>query len=148
MALAGLALLSVVARPLWDVLVFVVEEPFPDHGAAVVFFINESPQEVRLLSFQLGGRERLGEAPPSDGYAVAGPSGRGSQTIFLVSVLAGPNQAAIRYRVGAAEEEFEFDVELVELSQCDVRVWFGADGPCASPCVDPRPAAYGGTWRH
>jgi hypothetical protein len=150
MALAGVALLSAVARPLWDILVFAFEEPFPDHGGAVVFFINESPEEVRLLSFRLGEREELGEARSGDGYAVTGPNGRGSRTVFLVSALAGQQQAVVRYRMGPAEQAatFAFHLELVALSQCDVRVWFSADGPRASPCVDPRPAAYGGTWQH
>jgi hypothetical protein len=148
--LAALAALCAVARPLWQGLVFVLEDPFPGHGAVVVSFISERPDEVRVLPISDGKPLEPRERSSGRSYTVTGPRGRGTKSAEIVSAPAGRHEVVLRYWVGAAAEPetFVFDIQLIAQSQCDVLVVFGEQGPRASACTNPRPASYGGTWRH
>jgi hypothetical protein len=151
----ALAALAVVARLALEAiiavaLVAVIEDPYPDHGGAIVSFVSERPEEVRVFSFEVEASNTPGLRDTGHGYTVTGPSGRGTKSPQVVSAPEGRRSAVVRYRIGDAGETeiFAFDIQLVALSQCDVRVVFAEDGPRASPCVNHRPASYGGTWRH
>ena len=144
------AILAVAARPAWDTLVFIFEDPLSDHGAAVFSFIGEQPDEVRIVALRLGENVRLSEEVSGRSYTIPGPSDRGTMSGATMSAREGRQHAEIRYRVGHSAETnvFQFDVELIAQNQCDVVVRFGAEGPRASACTNHRPASYGGTWRH
>jgi hypothetical protein len=144
------ALLAIAARPAWDTLVFIFDDPLSDHGAAVFSFTGERPDEVRIVAFRLGGNVRLSEEVSGRSYTIPGPSDRGTMSGATMSAREGRQQAEIHYRVGQSAEAkvFQFDVELIAQSQCDVAVRFGEEGPRASACTNHRPASYGGTWRH
>jgi len=143
-------LLAIAARPAWDILVFIFEDPLSDHGAAVFSFIGERPDEVRIVAFRLGENARLSEEASDRSYTIPSPSNRGTMSGATMSAREGRQQAEIRYRVGHGAETkvFQFDVDLIAQSQCDVVVRFGDEGPRASACTNHRPASYGGTWRH
>jgi hypothetical protein len=48
------AMLGVAARPVWDILVSVFEDPLWDHGTAAFSFIGERPDEIRIVALRLG----------------------------------------------------------------------------------------------
>lgn len=70
--------------------------------------------------------------------------------VKTVSASAGRRTATIVYEVGndRSRVSFNFDFELTPLTQCDVRIVFRRASPEATPCLDPRPATYGGIWPH
>lgn len=129
---------------------WLLRDPFPNHGGALVFFINDTGKEVRLVSVEVGGTTLLSPAEAAAMHPVAPPSGRGSQTLVTISAPAGRQVAVVEYSAGAAVagQRFTFAFELTALEQCDIRVRFAPQGPSASACTDHRPASYGGTVRH
>ena len=155
-AFALLALLAIVvmARPVWDFVVELVAEPWPDRGAAVLLFRNERPEEIWMVSLQVGGEEYVHEWPQDRrGWIVRRPAGPPRPAEFgpkIVSAVAGQHRATIVYEVGGDPSRLSFDItfELTPLTQCDVRIVFRVSGPTATPCQNPHPAAYGGTWPH
>ncbi|MGK7870914.1 hypothetical protein [Falsiroseomonas sp. E2-1-a20] len=143
-------ILAMAARPAWDILVSIFEDSLSDHGAAVFSFFGERPDEVRIVAFRLGENVRLSEEASGRSYTIPSASDRGTMSGATMSAREGRQQAEIRYRVGQSAEAkvFQFDVEFIAQSQCDVAARFGEEGPRASACTNHRPASYGGTWRH
>ena len=153
-ALLALLAIAAMARPVWDALVELFAEPWPDRGAAVLLFTNEQPEEIWMVSLQVGGSEHVHEWPPDRrGWVVRRPAGPPRPAEFgpkIVSAVAGQHRATIVYEVGGDPSRLSFDItfELTPLTQCDVRIVFRVSGPTAPPCQNPHPAAYGGTWPH
>jgi hypothetical protein len=129
---------------------WLLRDPYPEKGGALVFFINEGAGDVRIVSLHIGALEVLGPAEAASWLPVSPASGRASRTMTSLSAPAGNHVGTVEYRVGttAAPQRFSFNFDLVALNQCDIRIWFAPAGPRASPCTDPRPASYGGTVRH
>lgn len=129
---------------------WLLRDPFPDHGSALVFFINDTGEEIRLVSVEVGGTTLLSPTEAAAMRPVAPPSGRGSQTLVTISAPAGRQVGVVEYSAGAvvAGQRFTFAFDLTALEQCDIRVRFAPQGPSASACTDHRPASYGGTIRH
>ena len=127
-----------------------LDDPFPENGGALVFFINEDAADIRIISLHIGALEVLGPVETAAWLPVSRASGRASQTMTSLSARAGQHVGKVGYRMGArdAPRQFSFTFELVALKQCDIRIWFAPAGPRASPCTDHRPASYGGTVRH
>lgn len=153
-ALLALLAIAVLARPVWDALVELFAEPWPDRGAAVMLFSNEQPDDLWLRSLRVEEREHVPEWP-SDlrGWVVRRPGELPRPFEFgvkTVSASAGRHTATIVYEVGNDQSRvsFDFEFELTPLTQCDVRIVFRVSGPTATPCQNPHPAAYGGTWPH
>jgi hypothetical protein len=148
--LGAVAILAPLARPAWDILTFIFVDPYSDHGAVGFSFLNDRPEEVRIVALRLAENFRFTEDTSGGGYTVDRPSRQGTMSSAMMSALAGRQPAEIRYRIGDAEEVevFRFDVDLVEQSRCSVRVRFGEGGPSASACTNHHPGTYGGTWRH
>ncbi|WP_431305123.1 hypothetical protein [Sediminicoccus sp. BL-A-41-H5] len=144
------AILALAARPAWEILAILLHDPLSDHGAAVFSFVNERPDDVRVVGLRLGGDVRLDEGTSGRGFTMPGPAGRGTMSPAMLSERQGRQTAEIQYRLGDSEQVsvFRFDVELIAQSQCDVITRFDADGPRVNGCHNHRPASYGGTWRH
>ncbi len=111
--------LAILARPTWEILVAVFEDPLADHGAAYISLVSDRPEDVWIMAYDLGRYQRslTGET-----------DGRG-------------------YRIGREEETriFRFAVDIVAHNSCDVVVTFRQQGPRASACTNHMPA-YGGVW--
>lgn len=153
-ALVVLLAIAAMARPIWNLLVDLFAEPWPERGAAVMLFSNERPDDLWLLSLRVEEREHVPEWPPDQrGWVVRRPGELPRPFEFgvkLVSASAGRHTATIVYSVGGdrSRMSFSFEFELTPMTQCDVRIVFRGPGPEATPCLDPRPATYGGTWPH
>jgi hypothetical protein len=78
-------LLAIAARPAWDILIFIFEDPLSDHGAAVFSFVAERPDEVRIVAFRLGENARLSEEASDRSYTIPSPSSRGTMSGATVS---------------------------------------------------------------
>lgn len=129
---------------------WLLRDPYPENGGALVFFISEDPEDVRIVSLHIGALQVLGPAESASWLPVSPASGRGSRTLTRLSAPAGRHTATVEYRVGAAPSplQFHFTFDLVALQRCDIRVWFAPAGPRASACTNHRPASYGGTVLH
>ena len=151
--LAALAV-ALTARPMWETLVELFAEPWPDRGAAVMLFSNEQPDDLWLRSLRVEEREHVPEWPSNlRGWVVRRPGELPRPFEFgvkTVSASAGRHTATIVYEVGNDQSRvsFNFEFELTPLTQCDVRIVFRRAGPEVTPCLDPRPATYGGIWPH
>ena len=92
-ALLALLAIAVLARPVWDALVELFAEPWPDRGAAVLLFTNEQPEEIWMVSLQVDGSEHMHEWPPDRrGWVVRRPAGPPRPAEFgpkIVSAIAG-----------------------------------------------------------
>jgi hypothetical protein len=152
--LVFLLAIAAMARPIWDGLVELFAEPWPDRGVAVMLFSNKRPDDVWLVSLKVEEREYVPEWPSDQrGWVVRRPDQHPRPFEFdgtMVSASAGRHTATIVYSVGRdrSRVSFDFQFELAPLSQCDLRIVFRESGPEATACQNARPAAYGGIWRH
>ncbi len=152
--LVALLAIAVMARPIWELLVELFAEPWPDRGAAVMLFSNERSDDLWLLSLRVEEREHVPEWPSDQrGWVVRRPGQHPRPFEFdgtMVSASAGRHTATIVYEVGRdrSRVSFAFEFEFAPLSQCDLRIVFRESGPEATACQNARPATYGGTWRH
>ena len=112
------AALAVYARPAWEILVFVFDDPLSDHGTAAFLFTNERSEEVFIVALRLGEKVYLGEATSGTGSSVPSPRLRGQIPVTIMTTLAGLRQAEIRYKTGNAEDPdvLRFDVEILAQS--------------------------------
>ena len=98
-ALLALLAIAVVARPVWDFVMEMYAEPWPDRGAAVLLFRNEQLEEIWMVSLQVGGSEYVHEWPPDRrGWVVRRPAGPPRPAEFsakIVSAVAGQHTATI-----------------------------------------------------
>ena len=150
MGLGIAAFFAAIARPSWDILVAIFEDPLEDHGAAYIALISDRPEDVWVVAYNVGRRRSLIEETQGWGYRIGTPLERGTIGGQVMSAPEGRRQAEISYRIGGEDEvrNFRFDVDIVAGHQCRVVVAFRAEGPRASACTNPMPGTYGGTWLH
>jgi len=138
------------ARPLWEMLLFAIEDPLSHQGATLVSFMNERGDDVSILAFKLGDTEGMSEDKSEKGHRISPFSPSHKNLLLLLSAPSGRQPAEFRYRVGDSPEirTYRFELDLIPQSQCDTVIQFDQNGPRASACQNHRPASYGGTWRH
>jgi hypothetical protein len=162
--LGAVAILAPLAHPAWEFLAFIIEDrrldrELSNHGAVGFSFLNDRPEEVRIVALRLAESSRFTEDKSGGGYTVARPSRRdpppGAAPRIVISAatmstLAGRQPAEIRYRIGDEEEVrvFRFEVDLVAQHRCRLMVRFGESGPSASVCTYYHSGSHGGTQLH
>jgi hypothetical protein len=127
-----------------------LQEPYPENGGALVLFINEQPEDIHLLSFQVEGEERLRKLPSAEATIVRVATTHESWVMESISERQGRRIGRVTYHIGPEGVAMtgSFVIDLLALEQCDLRVTFGEAGMRAAPCANYRPASYGGNWRH
>jgi len=148
---AGLAgLLLMAAYVAWTF----YREPWPDHGAAMILFLNEEEEDVWVLSLRVDQDDVLSPRNAEVGPRRVNGRGRrgesnGLQT-RLIRILAGSHEIGITYRIGGSGDVrvLSFPVQIEALSQCEVRVTFRAEGSASSRCEGALPASLGGLLLH
>ena len=152
--LAGLgiaAFLVILARPTWEILIALFDDPLANHGAAYISLVNDRPEDVWIMAYDLGGfRRNLTGYTDGRGYRIGAPSQPATMQGELMSALEGRRHAEISYRIGGEDEvrSFRFEVDIVAGYSCTMVVAFHAEGPRASACTNPLPGTYGGIWLH
>lgn len=151
MGLGIAAFIAAIARPSWDILVSIFEDPLADHGTAYIALVNDRPEDVWIMAYELGRyRRSLAGYTDGRGYRIGEPSQAGTMRGELMSAPEGRRHAEINYRIGTEDEvrSFRFEVDIVAGYSCRMVVAFRAEGPRASACTNPMPGTYGGTWLH
>ncbi len=145
------ACVAIAGRTAWEEVVALFDDPLADHGAAYIALVNDRPEDVWIMAYDLGRyRRSLTGNTDGRGYRIGAPSQPGTIRGELMSAPEGRRNAEISYRIGIEDEvrSYRFNVDIVAGHQCRVVIAFRAEGPRASACTNPLPGTYGGTWLH